>query len=61
MPKPSDEEISRVIAENVAVYKRAGISIKGSKPLTREEVRKLNAARREVRAEAARRMKKSKK
>ena len=61
MPKPSDEEISRVIAENQATFKRAGISTKGSKPLTKEEVRKLNAALREVRAEAARRMKKSKK
>ena len=61
MPKPSDEEIARVIAENRATFKRAGVSTKGSKPLTKEEVRKLNAALREVRAETARRMKKSKK
>ena len=57
MPRPSDKEISRVIAENRATFKRAGVSTKGSKPLTKEEVRKLNAALREVRAEAASRMK----
>ena len=57
MPRPSDAERSRVIAENKDTFRRAGVPIKGSGPLTKEEVRKLNAALREVRAEAASRMK----
>ena len=57
MPRPSDAERSRVIAENRATFRRAGVSTEGSKPLTREEVAKLNAALRKVRAEAASRMK----
>jgi len=59
--KPSASEIARVVAENRATFRRAGVSAKGSKPLTREEVAKLNAALRDVRSEAARRMKKPKK